>query len=454
MTSHTRAWLARAPVFAGMVLVGLLAPTPVIAEPVVKAGTALVPYESPCGPDGVGVLSAKGRLRRVMLPGAGTGQASIAAGPSGFAAAWRTRDRRVVSASFDPKSGFGLPTVHGPLLKGSFGPQVVVTQAGDRAVLWEDDQGIRLQRVGADGRPQAALLVRRHKPKGQEEEGTLFPSLIASGREGNLWIAWYDPRFEPRNVLTGRRVSGESMGPEIELFRPPDQQFVNHSGFAGLAPDGQGGIYALIAYDDDTSDEMDPSAAGPATQTLLAVGVDREDQLRQRQAARLTGGYLEGSLAAVSGHAYIAYHAYSGRRRGVYARRLGVGADLSIPRRLRRESKHLERDHFVVASAIRPGTVDLFLLLGTPFRGEERLYLQRAPGRRRAGRIRLIADAGRDKEGAGRAFTQQSFALDRRGRAFITWARGSDYDPDAAFTRVIRGSRRTPVRTLWRCRGG
>jgi len=427
-------------------------------SPLVRGGAAAIPFESECGRDGVGVLTARGHLRRFVLPGKARGLAAAAAGEGGFAVAWRSRGNRAMSARLDPVTGFAPATDHGPMRPRteSIGPQVAVDQAGRRAVLWEDDHGIRLQRVDAAGESGPVLLVRMKRGPEVEDQTGLSPTLQTSG--DILWVTWHDPAYDDEEgykqpQLVARRVSADdSMGSENDLFRPAVGEYVAHAQILGTAPDGRDGLFALIGFDDDDSDTMDPSGGGPATRTLRVSHLSSSGGVTHRRVAGLNGGHLDGRLAPVAGGAEVVYNVIRRRRSGIFGRTFDATGRLGRPRLLRREPENRERNHFVADVAGGPRAAHASLLLTTPFRSTERLFLQRRSHDGGLRRIQRVADAGRYRSGEGAGLSNQRLALDGRGRAYLTWSRGADL-ADAAYARVVRGGRQTPVRALWRCPG-
>ena len=157
----------------------------------VQGETAAMPVDSPCGgrAESVGLITGRGPLRR-LRPGPTAQAVRVASGRAGFAVSWSARGRRAISAPLEAMGGLGEPFRHaGPASDYLGGSDLAVGPRGDRVVVWEGREGVRLQRVGMDGVGGAPLLVRGN-------DASVDTGVLATNRTGSTWVAAYRDLYE------------------------------------------------------------------------------------------------------------------------------------------------------------------------------------------------------------------------------------------------------------------
>lgn len=382
------------------------------------------------------LLGRSGVAQRVGL-GRRAREARVAGDPSGFAASWLIqkgpREERAASAALIAPGGLGAPFGHGPVDETYLGDSdVAIRPGGERIVVWEAPDGVRLQRIRSDGTALPAVLVYARG----EADGFLGPQVVAVNPNGSVWVLVYgDLNVRPRVI----RVTGDDeAGAPIPIPSVTGEVFVHDE-----TPDGRGGLYVLLtgyaSFDDTNPGFTDNSSR----QDLVHVTAGGD--VRRRAVAEDYDGALDAKLAATRTRPTVLFHRYGSGQAGLYLRRILPGDRLSKPRRLRGNGR--------VEDAVADPTGRSVLALLAPTRSRiRRLVVQRVPLRGEIPASTTVAAIRRRARAP--VFADGSLAITRHGRLIVRWSVApleQDFAPTAEFVRIRSKAKLGKPQVLWRC---
>jgi hypothetical protein len=385
-------------------------------------GRAIVPLEG-----SVASIGSSGAVRYRDLPGTAE-IPSVAPDRGGFVIAWRDFTTaasrgvfwtRLASGRLEPPGRVAALTsnVEGPVAAGTQG-------RGSRSATWSDRGRLLFRRRGPVGTPGPILDV------GEEPAAVQ----LVKGSAGAAWVVSTLSELGADSGVVARRISANGrLGPEVPIHTAAEA--TQELRVVALS-DGRGGLFVLVATDEDT---LDAAIGGRALVRVVHVsggGRARGRTVIRRGAARRVAA----ALVAARGRARLVYSDRRSRRRtrrGIFVRAFARRGRLGRRRRLLRRG-------IVEGAAVGPRGRLLHVLVS----GRRGLSLRRF-GRRRGGAVRVTRDRSHDGE---------QITVDRRGRAYVVWlaltCRGSDESDEpefSAYSRVIRGRRASRRRLIERC---
>jgi len=401
---------------------------------VVRGNTAAMPVSPLCGvrTGSVAFISGFGLLERVQ-PGPNAREVRAAAGPRGFGLSWSAPGARAISAPLTAMRRLGKLTRHGTL---NGNTDIAFGANGDRTVVWEAPEGVRLQRVGRDGLPGPRVLVR---PRG--DDALLDPEILASPASGATWVASYRDLAEDPMVT---RVSAEGAPGRSISF--PVRDTTPEGGLYDAIDDGRGGLYALLfGFEPEIIDR--PGITTDDTSVDL-IHVTAGGEVRRRAIGANSSGALRAHLIATRGQPTIVYHQYREGSGGIFVRRAGRKDRLTKPRLIRKTGR-------VDDAAASPRGTRLAVLISLSSRGRSDVLLQRLSldGRRLRGSSRVAAMRRRSRRAAS-TLEGQALALTRGDDIVVRWARvpRGGFESEVEYVRVMRRRSLGPSQTLWKCR--